>query len=112
GRMRSGPEGIQPMMPVASSTNCVETSKRVAAQPPASGHCPLRGRAVTDRRARYTRFAMVALWVCWICVSEATALQVRFDVVATDTVTGVNGLTVYTIRDNSAERCYTLFVVE
>jgi hypothetical protein len=67
---------------------------------------------VTDRRARYTRLATVALSVCWICVSEATALQVRFDVVATDTVTGVNGLTVYTIRDNSAERCYTLFVVE
>jgi hypothetical protein len=53
----------------------------------------------------------VALSVCWICVSHATAAQSRFDVVATDAVSGVNGLTVYTIRDNRAARCYTLFVV-
>ena len=67
---------------------------------------------MTSRRARHTCLATVALGVCWICVSHATAGQVRFDVVATDAVSGVNGLTVYTIRDNRAARCYTLFVVD
>jgi len=47
-----------------------------------------------------------------MCLSDATAAQVRFDVLANDAVTGINGLTVYTIRDNSAARCYTLFVVD
>jgi hypothetical protein len=66
---------------------------------------------VTDRRARRTGFAIVAACVCWTCVSAAAG-QGRFDVVATDTVQGASGLTVYTIRDNSAGRCYTLFVVD
>ena len=78
----------------------------------ASGHCPLTDRAVTDRRARHTRLATVAAWVCWICASDATAQQLRFDVVASDAVTGVHGLKVYTIRDNREARCYTLFVVD
>jgi len=65
---------------------------------------------VTRRRARHLRVAAVAAWVCWVGVPVATAQQGRFEIVGTDAVSGANGLTVYTIRDNRAAHCYTLFV--
>src|SRR5262245_17278743 len=42
----------------------------------------------------------------------ATAAQTRFDVLGSDVVKGLNGMTVYTVRDNRTAQCFTLFVTD
>lgn len=49
--------------------------------------------------------------IAWLGAAFASA-QTRFDVLGNDVVNGLNGMTVYTIRDNRTAQCFTLFVTE
>jgi hypothetical protein len=69
---------------------------------------------VTDERGRSGRRALaitgfVMVGVAW---TVAAAAQTRFDLLARDTVAGINGLTAYTVRDNQTASCYTVFVLD
>lgn len=50
--------------------------------------------------------------IAWLGTVAATSAQTRFDVLGSDVVQGLNGMTVYTIRDNRMAQCFTLFVTD
>jgi len=54
--------------------------------------------------------AAVCAW--WIAASPSAVAQSRFDVLRDDAIAAVDGMTVYTIRDNATAVCYTLFVLQ
>jgi hypothetical protein len=69
---------------------------------------------VTDAPVRSGRLALAIagfMVVSAVC-SAAAAAQTRFDLLASDTVGGINGLTAYTVRDNQTASCYTVFVLD
>jgi hypothetical protein len=69
---------------------------------------------VTDERVRSGRLALTiaASAIVYVACSVAAAAQARFDVLASDTVGGIKGLTAYTVRDNQTASCYTVFVLD
>ena len=64
-----------------------------------------------DRNGRLEGAISGSVMVCVFC-TVAAAAQTRFDLVASDTVGGINGLTAYTVRDNQTASCYTVFVLD
>ena len=74
-----------------------------------------RRRVVTDERVRSGRLALTITGSAIVCpgsVPVAAAAQARFDLLASDTVGGIKGLTACTVRDNQAASCYTVFVLD
>jgi len=71
-------------------------------------------RAVTDERVPSGRLALTitASAIVYVACTVAAAAQARFDVLASDTVGGIKGLTAYTVRDNQTASCYTVFVLD
>jgi hypothetical protein len=69
---------------------------------------------VTDARVRAGRLALAITGSVMVCVARpvAAVAQTRFDVLASDTVGAINGLTAYTVRDNQTASCYTVFVLD
>jgi hypothetical protein len=69
---------------------------------------------VTDERVRSGRLALAITGSALACVActAAAAAQARFDLLASDTVGGINGLNAYTVRDNQTASCYTVFVLD
>ena len=60
----------------------------------------------------YTRSAAAVATLCaCVGIASGAAAQGRFELVRSDAVTGVQGLAVYTVRDNGTAFCYTLFVL-
>lgn len=53
-----------------------------------------------------------AVAVLSTCLASLATAQARFEVVASDRVAGVAGLSIFTIRDSQSARCYTLFVLD
>ena len=71
-------------------------------------------RVVTDERIRSGRLALTFAGsaIVYVACTVAAAAQARFDVLASDTVGGIKGLTAYTVRDNQTASCYTVFVLD
>jgi hypothetical protein len=71
-------------------------------------------RVVTDERVRSGRLALTIAGsaIVYVACSVAAAAQARFDLLASDTVGGIKGLTAYTVRDNQTASCYTVFVLD
>jgi hypothetical protein len=68
---------------------------------------------VTDARVNCGRLALAIAGSVMVCVAgTVAAAQTRFDLLASDTVGGINGLTAYTLRDNQTASCYTVFVLD
>jgi hypothetical protein len=68
---------------------------------------------VTDARVRRGRLALAIAAPVMVCVACTVAsAQTRFDLLASDSVGGINGLTAYTLRDNQTASCYTVFVLD
>ena len=68
---------------------------------------------MTDERVRRGRLARAITGSVIVCVAgTVAAAQTRFDLLASDTVGGINGLTAYTVRDNQTASCYTVFVLD
>ncbi len=66
-----------------------------------------------DGALRLTRCTITAATtIAALVMAAAAAAQARFDVLGRDVVSGLNGMTVYTIRDNRSAECYTLFVTD
>src|SRR5262245_21037887 len=54
----------------------------------------------------------VATAIAGLGMAATAIAQARFDVLGRDVVSGLDGTTVYTIRDNRSAQCYTLFVTD
>lgn len=68
---------------------------------------------MTDARVHSGRLALAIAGSAIVCVAGTVASgQTRFDLLASDTVGGINGLTAYTLRDNQTASCYTVFVLD
>jgi len=69
---------------------------------------------VTDERVRGGRLALAitGFAIVYVACTDAAAAQARFDLLASDTVGGIKGLTAYTVRDNQTASCYTVFVLD
>jgi hypothetical protein len=69
---------------------------------------------VTDECIRGARLALAIAGSAMVCVvcAVAAAAQTRFDLLASDRIGGINGLTAYTVRDNQTASCYTVFVLD
>ena len=69
---------------------------------------------MTDERIRSGRLALTFAGsaIVYVACTVAAAAQARFDVLASDTVGGIKGLTAYTVRDNQTASCYTVFVLD
>jgi hypothetical protein len=69
---------------------------------------------VTDERLRSGRLALAIAGsaIVYMACSANAAAQARFDLLASDTVGGIKGLTAYTVRDNQTASCYTVFVLD
>jgi hypothetical protein len=69
---------------------------------------------VTDERIRSGRLALTFAGsaIVYVACTVAAAAQARFDLLASDTVGGIKGLTAYTVRDNQTASCYTVFVLD
>jgi len=69
---------------------------------------------VTDERVRGGRLALAITGsaIVYVACTVAAAAQARFDLLASDTVGGIKGLTAYTVRDNQTASCYTVFVLD
>ena len=59
-----------------------------------------------------TKHAIAVGTIAWLAIAAAAPAQSRFDVLGNDAVNGLNGMTVYTVRDNRTAQCFTLFVTE
>jgi hypothetical protein len=70
-------------------------------------------RIVTDERVHSGRLALAIAGSVMVSVAcTVAAAQTRFDLLASDTVGGIEGLTAYTVRDNQTASCYTVFVLD
>jgi len=69
---------------------------------------------VTDARVHSGRLALAITGsaIVYVACTVAAAAQARFDLLASDPVGGINGLTAYTVRDNQTASCYTVFVLD
>ena len=69
---------------------------------------------MTDERIRSGRLALTFAGsaIVYVACTVAAAAQARFDLLASDTVGGIKGLTAYTVRDNQTASCYTVFVLD
>ena len=69
---------------------------------------------MTDERVRgrLRELAILGSVMVLVAGAGAAAAQARFDLLASDGVGGINGLTAYTIRDNRTASCYTVFVLD
>jgi hypothetical protein len=66
-----------------------------------------------DGALRLTECTITAVTIAGLGVGAVAVIaQARFDVLGRDVVSGLNGMTVYTIRDNRLAQCYTLFVTD
>ncbi len=61
-------------------------------------------------RSTLTTIGVAACCVCSMVTPPAVA-QSRFEVLGADSVAAIEGLNVYTIRDNQMASCYTVFVI-
>jgi len=66
---------------------------------------------MTIQRSTRTTIGVAACCVCWM-VTPAAAAQSRFEVLGADPVAAIEGLNIYTIRDNQMASCYTVFVID
>jgi hypothetical protein len=55
---------------------------------------------------------LAATTIAGLGMAAAATAQARFEVLGGDVVQGLNGMTVYTIRDNRMAQCFTLFVTD
>src|SRR5580765_3087459 len=109
--MRFAPAAIRPTSPIVSFTGSARGSTKGARLPAGSGA----RRVVTDERVRGGRLALAiagSAMVCVLCTVAAAAQAARFDLLASDTVGGINGLTAYTVRDNQTASCYFVYVLD
>ncbi len=69
---------------------------------------------MTDERVRGGHRELAILTSVMVLVAGAgtAAAQARFDLLASDGVGGISGLTAYTVRDNRTASCYTVFVLD
>jgi hypothetical protein len=66
-----------------------------------------------DGALRLTECTIIAATtIAGLGMAAAATAQARFDVLGGDVVQGLNGMTVYTIRDNRMAQCFTLFVTD
>src|SRR5436190_3101165 len=68
------------------------------------------GGAVPIHRSTLTAIGVAACCVCSMVTPPAVA-QSRFEVLGAESVAAIEGLNVYTIRDNQMASCYTVFVI-
>src|SRR4051812_46133772 len=107
--MRFAPAAIRRTSPIVSFTRSGRGSTKGGRLPAGSGA----RRVVTDARGHsgHRALAVTGFVIVGVLCGVAAAAQTRFDLLARDSVAGINGLTAYTVRDNQTASCYTVFVL-